>query len=1028
MKSNLFKSCLLATAVAAASQTALAGEAVFYVTEDGEAVDSISVTVDGQKKLVGKNGFVVFDLGGGNHSVELSQFGEWAGEFEFSAAKNQNAEIQVEMIGGEAVQEVSVYTPGQEQSVALGKVSGYLESDETGGGVEGAIISVEGLELSVTTDGEGYYELEIPRGEYTLNVAHPNYGNREVKNLRVISNVATNVNLNMSMSGDSMIEEVVAVGSYIPSTATAQQRDASGVLDAIGADQFSRFGDSNAASALKRVSGVTIADGKYAVVRGLNERYTSILFNGASLPSPDPTRRVVPLDLFPSGVISSINVEKTGRANRLSDSAGAAIDIISREAPDVFEGKLSVSVGGNANTIGESATVQKTSGSEIFGIRSSDRDLSQAAKDYSRTDGATAVTGEAGAALVRLDQWETENKTLQPDTSVEVSGGDLIGDFDFGLLAVKATGRYSNKWKLNEIDRATYSPLGNGAIQEADEYVETRAVNDIDLSGAIALSLTGDEYAVTSNTMLLRQTQIDSTESVGVRGEYRAFTVERDYMWQEREFFMQQFTGDLQFSEFMDTDITWGATFANAKLDSPDTRSYTLQDGSVELPIDNVFNPLSDDRTDSSSILMSSAPKRDFTELDEDGTDFQVHLDSSLFLSDSFEIRTKAGVNLISRERNVDSFTYSYSLTGGENVIPSPYDESQDISDVINNDSFTDGVFEVSPLNDFKASYTGEWTNTSYYLMPSIDYFDVFKFEAGVRVEDSELIVETSVNPVNGQTILAKVEDSDVYPSLNLTVTPIEDLQLRFAYYGSVNRPDFREIAPTQFTDTVTGDKYLGNENLKEATVTNLDLRAEYYFSDDESVTFAFFRKDFKDAIERTSTIIAGSSNDVLYSFANSGDSFAQGVEFTAAKAIEFDALSLRVSGNVSIFDTEIDIYNFSGNLEKTRQLQGQPELLANVQFALDELESGREYTLIINHTGESLHAVSADPLLGDEMKLARTVIDLNFKQPLMQDELELKASVSNLTDAKVEQQQSGRMTKRYSPGMNFKVGITYNF
>lgn len=1023
----MFKKQILASAISIASMSALAGEAVFYVTEDGQAVNNISVTVDGKKKLVGKNGFVSFDLKGGNHQVELNQFGEWVGDFEFNASAKQNAEVQIEMIAGEAVQEVSVYTPGQEENVALGKLSGYLESDETGGGVEGARISIEGTDLSVITDGEGYYELEIPRGEYSLNVAHPNYGNREVKNLRVIANVATNVNLNMSMSGDSMIEEVVAVGSYIPSTATAQQRDASGVLDAIGADQFSRFGDSNAASALKRVSGVTIADGKYAVVRGLNERYTSILFNGASLPSPDPTRRVVPLDLFPSGVISSINVGKTGRANRLADSAGATIDIISREAPDVFEGKLSVSVGGNSNTTGESANVQKTSGSEFLGIHSSDRDLSNTAKEYSRTDGSAALTGSDGSSLVSLDQWETEDITLTPDTSVELSVGDLIADYDFGTLAVKATGRYSNKWSLTEVDRASYSPVGNGTIEEADEYVETRAVNDIDLSGAVALSLIGDEYSVISNTMLLRQTQIDSSESVGVRGEYRNFTITRDYMWQEREFFMQQFTGDVQFSEFLDSEVTWGATIANAKLDSPDSRSYTLQDGTTQIALDGVFNPLATDRTEESSILMSTAPTRNFTELDEDASDIQAHINSSLFLNDDFEIRSQVGFNIISRERTVDSYSFAYSLTGGGNVIPAPYDESQNISDVINDESFESGVFEVASRNDYKASYTGEWNNTSFYIMPTFDYFDSFKLEAGVRLEDSELIVETSVNPVNGQTILAQVEDSGVYPSLNLTVLASDELQFRFAYYGSVNRPDFREIAPTQFTDTVSGDTYVGNEKLTEALVNNIDVRAEYYFSDDESVTFALFRKDFEDAIERTSTIISGSSNDVLYSFANNGDSYAQGMEVTASKNIDFDLVSFRLSGNFSLFDTEIDIYNFSGNLVRTRQLQGQPEMLANVQLAIDELESGREYTFVLNHTGESLHAVAADPLLGDEMKLARTALDFNFKQPLM-DELELKASIKNLTNSKVEQQQSGMMTKKYEPGINFKVGITYNF
>ena len=1020
---------LLAATIAALSFSSIqAGEAVFYVTEDGQALKDISVKVDGQKKLVGKNGFVAFELKGGNHQVELSQYGELTGEFEFDASSHQNAEVQVELIAGEAMADVALYVPGKNtgEASALGKISGYVESDETGGGVESAIISVVGTAYTTTTDNKGFYQLEIPRGEYALKIAHPNYGNREVKRLRVISQVSTNVNLNLSMSGEGVIEEVLAVGSYVPSTVTAQQRDASGVLDAIGVEQFSRFGDSNAASALKRVSGVSIAGGKYAVVRGLNERYTSVLFNGASLPSPDPTRRVVPLDLFPSGIISSINVEKTANPHRPADSAGATIDIISREAPDSFEGKLSVSTGHLTGTTGESATVQKTSGMEVLGFGSSDRDLSSAAENYANTRGAGAVTGEEGVALLNHDQWQTENITINPDLSLEASVGDLIGEYSFGDLAYKVTGRYSNKWKKTETDNATYNNLGNGSTVEADEYVETRVVNDIDLSGALALSLLGDNYSVISNTMLLRQTQIDSSEEVGIRGEYRNFTINRNYSWQEREFFMQQFTGDLDTPDLLDGHFKWGATFAKAKLDAPDSRSYTLNNDN-DIAVDGSFNPLAQDETALTTIDMNTSPQRNFTKLEDDATDFQIGGDIQLFETDEFQIRLNAGVGVLSRDRDVSTSAFNYELTNEEGTIPDEYQNEQNISDVINDDSISNDDFAVIPLSDYKASYTGTWDNNSIFITPSLEWFDSFKIEAGVRLEDSSMKIKTSTDPVTGELKEATIEDDDIYPTLNISVTPFEDFKIRFAYYESINRPDFREVAPAQFTDTVSGDVYKGNEKLVSANIDNLDLRIEYYFSDTESASLAIFRKDFEGAIERNADYIGGSTT-VIYSFENNGDSFAEGMELAASKDFEFTDMSMRLSANASFFDTEIEIYNDSGNFVKKRQLQGQPELLANMQVSIDEYESGREYTLVINHTGESLHAVSADPLIGDEMKLARTVLDVNFKQPIIMDELDFKASIKNLLDAEVEHEQGGEMAKKYKPGIEFKMGVSYLF
>ena len=993
----------------------MAGEAVFYITEDGTSMADVAVTVDGTKQLVGKSGFVTFDINSGTHSVELTQYGEWVGDFEFATQANaENAEIQVEVLGGEALEEVLVYTPGQEEAPALGQISGYLESDETGGAVTGARIAITGTEQAVMTDEEGFFAFELPRGEYDVTIAHPNYGKRDVSGVRVMSNVNTGVNLTMSMSGDGVIEEVVAVGSYIPSTATAQQRDATAVLDAIGSEQFSRFGDSDAASALKRVTGVTVADGKYAVVRGLNERYTSVLFNGAMVPSPDPTRRVVPLDLFPAGVISSVNVEKTAISNRPSDAAGATIDVLAKSAPEEFEGKLSVSLGYADGTTGESVRTQTTSGMEVLGFGSSDRDLSDSAK---ASDGP--IAGADGANLLDLSQWETEKVTMSPDVSVELSLGDMIAEYDMGTLSYKVTGRYSNEWEYTKSDRANYGSLSATTSQEADEYIQQRAVNLIDLSFGGTLSLVSDNYTVNYNTLMLRQTQADSIEEVGVRGEDRYFVVEREYTWQEREFNVHQLDGEHYFDDFYMAEVDWGLTFANASLYVPDSRSYTLYDA-TSADIDNTFNPLVNNLYDKVRIDYAAKPQRDWTDLNDDS--INVTLDGKItpIENDSYQLQVMAGLSLMERDRDVEAYSYQYALNAS---LPADISSQTDIADVLTEQNFVDGHFNVRNNSDDDASYKGSWDYSAFYLMPRFEMHDQFTIEAGLRLEDSALEIETE-----GSTpVTAKVEDNGVYPSLNATYFVSEEAQVRFAYSGSVNRPDFREVAPAQFTDSVSGDRYVGNEKLTESTISSLDLRFEYYFSDAESVNAAIFRKDFVDAIERTASVISGSSNDVLYSFDNNGDAYAQGIEVSATKDIELEALNLRVSGNVAYFDTEIDTYSDSGNFEGSRRMQGQPDVLANLQIAVDELEAGREYTLVVNYTGETLSAVTPQAYLEDEFREPRMVVDANFKQPIM-DDLDLKLSLKNLTDSEVEETQGGKLIKRYKPGREFKLGVSYLF
>ncbi|WP_396588931.1 TonB-dependent receptor domain-containing protein [Bermanella sp. R86510] len=1024
MKRNI----LAGVIAAVGANMALAGEAVFYITEQGQPVDTLSVTVNGDRKLVGKNGFVSFDLGSGTHQVELSEYGQWAGEFSFDADVAENAEIQIEMIAGEAVPEIAVYTPGQEEQAVTGKVAGYIESDETGGGVQGATISISNTDIVMTTDSNGYYEIELPRGEYDFSVSHPTYGSKKLRQIRVIGNYATALNTNMSMNGNSAIEEVVAVGSYIPSTAISQQRDSSGVLDAIGAEQFARFGDSDAASALKRVTGVTVSGGKYAVVRGLNERYTSVLFNGAMLPSPDPTRRVVPLDIFPSAVISSINVEKTGSANRPSDSAGATIDILSKEAPNEFEGKFKVSAGYVDGTTFEDANVQKTSGAEVLGFGSSDRDLSEQAKNLKFQNTVTTLEGEDAANTLDLSQFQTEDITIAPDLGFELSVGDLIGNYQYGDLSYKATARYSNKWDKQELDRANYrvDSTSTGTFKESEEYVETRITNNIDLSGAFTLSLTGLEHSLISNTMLLRNTQQDSVQNKGILDEDRKFTLEKEYTWQEREFFMQQLIGDVLFPEFLDSKLDWGVTYANAKLNLPDSRSYFFDvKGSKNFQAeDDQFNPLINDRSSELELSGTPEPERNFVDLEDKAIDINLNLSMMLLAEMDYELKLKTGFSMLDRERTVEADKFVYRVA---EFVPLEQKNETELSKVVIPSLFDETDAELKSKPDYNASYDGEWSYTSYYLMPEFNLYDYFRLEAGVRMEDSTLSVETLAKPGSGASTKIEVKDDNLYPSANLTVTAIEDMQFRLSYYESVNRPDFREISPAQFKDSVTGDRYIGNPNLTEAEVANIDARAEYYFSANESISIGVFQKEISNAIERTSGVVSGSGNRTVYGFNNSGDASAQGIELSGSKDFELSRFALRVSANLSMFDTEIEEINDSGFLVRKRALQGQPEVLGNVQLALDDYETGHEFTLVLNHTGESLFAIPANDGLPDEMQLARNVLDLRYKAPVS-DALSLSVSLDNVLDSEVEQQQGGRLTKKYKPGREFNLSISYEF
>lgn len=994
-KSNLFKRSLLAAAIAGAGVSAYAGEAVFYVTEDGAAVQDIAVTVNGQKKLVGKNGFVTFDLGGGNHKVELSQFGEWAGEFDFNASKKQNAEIQVEMIGGEAIPEVSVYTPSQEQTAAVGKVSGYLESDETGGVVEGAVITIKGSELSVTTNSDGFYELEVPRGEYSLSISHPTYGNREVKNLRVIANVATSVNLNMSMSGDSMIEEVVAVGSYIPSTATAQQRDSSAVLNAIGSEQFSRFGDSNAASALKRVAGVTVSDGKYVVSRGLNERHSTIMLNGASLPSPDPSRRVVPLDIFPSTILDGIDVQKSFTPDVYADSTGAAIKLKTKKFPEEFEGKISASLGFvNGLTLND-REVQQTEGSDILGLGSEGDRALPASFETLEASGTNRSLATAEKFASNLG---TEETTILPNTSLEISMGNTLLDYGNIQFGYTSSVKYSNSWSKRDGESNTYE-VNNGVLDTDDRFKQKRTSNDINLGTGISFGLIAGNSEFSSNTMLLRQTHAENTIESGVGGDQNRQSTSYSLGWDERQFLFQQFTGEHLLEDAMETEINWQVSVSQASLNSPDRREYSFERDA--------------DEDDEVLELYWSSLSRTYNELTDGNTNASIDLSSLAFANDSFQAKLNYGYSTFSRSREADATTVKYYANGETSA--GGFNGSLDVDEIV--DSRTEnGIVGVETGSRASDDYLATWDLTSYYLMTNIEMFDRFKVLLGARAEDSAMKLETFADKEGSITETTEVNDDDIFTSVSVLYYLSEEMQARLSGYETINRPDFREISNAFYVDPENYDRFVGNSDLESSKVSNVDLRLEYYFTDNETISLAYFTKDFDSPIEKTLKV-----GGEVRSYENGESGDISGFELDFRKEMDWDRFSGFVSGNFAQIDSEVDLV--VGSTLKTQAMQGQPDQLANLQFGLDDLELGAEYTFLVNYQGESLDAVSIGDL-PNIFKQPRTQLDFNFSKELSED-IKLKAKLKNITDAEYELTQGDQTYRKYKKGTEISIGLS---
>lgn len=978
---------LLAGMIAAISASgALAGETVFYVTEEGKAVDTLSITVDGTRKLVGKNGVAIFDLKGGTHQVELSEFGQWAGEFEFDASEAQNAEIKVDMIGGEAIPEISVYTPGQEENVVLGQISGYIESDETGGGVEGARISVEGSDISTQTNGEGYYELELPRGEYDLRIAHPSYGNRDISGLRVFGNSSTAMNINMSLSGDSSIEEVVAIGSYIPSTATSQQRDSSAVLNSIGSEQMSRFGDSNAASALKRVAGVSLIGGQYAVVRGLQGRYISSTLNGLGMPSTDPMRRDVPLDLFPSSVLGGIDIQKSYTPDLPGDTTGGSIRMRTKDLPDDNTSKFSASVGFNSQVTGQDVLSYNGGDTDFLGIDDGTRELPStidsdtngglygSISDYDR-DKRKALFSEFD------NNYNTNTTTAMPDVSLAYSFGDRL-DKGYGDLAYYGALEYKSGWSNRE-DAYTVNLTGGGSEYSRSQY-------KVDLTGYFVTGIetnAGNEYL--SKTILLRKTEDTTREYTGTDEDGKA-QAGATLSWVERQFFSQQFSG-LMFLGSEHT-VDWRAAVSHTSRAEPDRRTYDYEAGK----------------------LSDGTVYRNFSDLSEISFDAGVDHTFERAFDNGSLLKIKTGALVSQKDREFD--LGRFGIASGVTITT-----GDDIETVMDDNDF-ELKLDTTKTDSYEATESMLAVYQSYQYEPS----ESWMFLVGARLEDATQEVTYALQPDSD----SKLDTSEVLPVASATWRPMEEWQFRLGVSNTVARPGLTELTEALVYDPETDDKMIGNPDLELSTITNVDFRAEYYLSDTESISLAVFNKAIDKPIEKTVPNASGTAAIDSYTFENTDSADLLGLELDfKVDVLDTDNFSGFLSGNFAWIDSEVTLDEESAILEgnSTRELQGQSEILANVQFGVDHLATGQTLTALVNYFDDRISVVARGEAVDHEYEKGRVTLDLVYKWDIT-EELTIKGKASNLTNEPIEYTQNGKIIESYKVGVDASVGIDYVF
>lgn len=837
------------------------------------------------------------------------------------------------------------------------------------------------------------------------------------------------------------------------------------VSDLISADQISRVGDSTVSSALRRLPGVTLVGDQFIYIRGLGERYSSTTVNGAYVPSPDLTRNVIPMDLFPSEIVESLSIQKGYSADQPAAFGGGNVDIRTRTIPEDFEFNVQFGIGTNSESSDDGIDYRGGSDDDLGtddGTRALPGEIRNAIQTYrgniSQTaildtllmDGQSHTLEEAqqinrGLATSLYRDVDFRSKSMEPDKSIEISAGNswYLGDSEQWKVGVLGLGDYSDSWRNRERTLRSVSDPAN----DVDEQMRT--TNQIVLTGSLGLGIDfAGEHRVEATGIFLRNTEDEASLTVGHNFNFPQSSGLglRNYRirFEERELELLQFrgthtVGDATLDMLGDwlgfargVGIDWYYSDATTTTDIPSEIQFSARD---------VVDPDTNETISTSIRPSLSAAEYRFTDLEDSaasyGWQFTVPFspgDHSVEISGGYDYYEK-GRGYLQTQLQLGSTSAPGGVLAGT---PGQV--------------FTDANI-LDPLNGFGLTIGGTGTE-SYLAGETVDaawgkvdatFNDRFRVTAGLRWEDFERLA-VPIDPLEFDPDIGIISipdedladfatvDDDYYPSLALTwMQPgfwAEDFQLRLGFSETVARPDLREISDAIYIDPLTEARIQGNPDLEDANLTNYDLRAEWFFESGDNFTASLFYKDIESPIETVEQ--AGTDDNVVLSFINAESAEIYGVEFEGLKGLGFltgggwsDAFF--VAGNLTLSDSEITIGSAAPNLTyDKRPMTQHSDVMVNFQLGYDSPDTRHSAALAYNMYSERIFFAGrfgAD----DAREQPFNSLDLTYSfHPT--EKLILKLRLQNLLEEDLVIEQGGVDILTQTVGLTTKLDFTYRF
>ena len=891
-----------------------------------------------------------------------------------------------------------------------GTVQGSVFDSASGRPIAGAAVAINGQSSDRNiTDPDGRFNLSLSPGTYTLRFTAANYGQVDVTDVIVKAGEVTEASTLLANKSTVTSVDVVEKIGAVASTADAmlQERKLSAVVsDSIGREELAGGTSSDAAGALQKVTGVSVVGAGYVYVRGLGERYSSTQLNGAAIPTTEPDKRVVPLDMFPAGLIESINIAKTYSPDLPAEFSGGLVQIKTIEFPAQKMFTVSSKLGINTVTTANDFLTSPGSGGDFWGFGAGSRALPSLIPANARV-----ITGQFTQQQIQgfgrsfSNNWQSTKAQARPAMDWSAVGGGTFGRF--GIVGALS---FSNKPQTqNELQR--YIRQGAGAPIIFTNYENFREYTENARLGAVfntAIRLTPSQKIIFRNTFT-HDAEKSSREFSGYDGGLDSSIQAQRLRYIQRSLFSTGVEGDHSFANLHNSLIHWQFTYSNSKRDEPDLREIIrglLPDGRY------IFN------------ASGSSGLRFFSNLDD--RIYEPQADYSVpFYKGAISGLFKVGGRVTIRRRDFNARRFlnspqritTLNLFAPGNTLFGP--------DNIRPDGFV--LTEFTRATD---TYAAEMNIYAGYAMVDLNIGPKWRIVGGLRVEDSEQNVVTFDNRIpNAKPVTASLQNRDPAPAVNVIYALSGKQNIRASYSRTLSRPDFRELSPFDFNNVLGGFVVAGNPNLKRAIVNNIDGRWEWFPGGNQLIAASVFFKKFTDPIEQT--IVP--SNDLRQTFVNAKGARNVGFEFEYRRSLAGFSPKLKefsVSANLTFVDSKIDIKPEDATIvtSQSRPLLGQSRYIVNTQLNWQRPRWRSDAKFYANRVSRRISDVGTFGV-PDIYQEGNVFLDAVYQYSF--DEKKkwiLRFEAENLANNDYRWTQGPFIQRDYRLGRTFQVGLTYSF